>query len=305
MALTPSEQTLVLISASLAMRIYPFPTLYSSPMSKPLEPSRHIPKAHDAPVHVVTVDPTSSYVATGSADGVVKVWDLKRGYVTHAFKGHGGVISCLRFHLPSTSSNQEDRDASPTIWLVTGSVDTRIRIFDLVRSNVRSANAKPFAVLDGHVSVPRGVDFSADGKWMLTAGRDSVVLVWQLHSTAAKTSSKKKVGTGENAPVPILAKTIPVSEAVEALAVIEPAISLMSKSGGEPLQFFIAGDKGAVHIWDAHRGTLLMTFQERREHQSADAQQLRSIQEAVYVRFRSLPAMSRPPIPDTAVQRPQ
>jgi len=291
-ALAPSENELVVISASLSMRIYAFPSLYSSPMSKPLEPSRHMPKSHDAPVHVVTVDPTSSYIATGSADGVAKVWDMKRGYVTHAFKAHGGVISCLRFHFPSVPSHQEDANSPPSIWLVTGSIDTRIRIFDLVKSNVRSANAKPFAVLDGHVSVPRGIDFSADGKWMLTAGRDSVVLVWQLQPPAVKVASKK--GIGENMLTPTLAKTIPVLEAVEALAVIKPISPLTGKSAGEPLHFFIAGEKGAVHIWDAHRGTLLRTFQERREDQSMDAEELRSIREAMCVYRQNRKIVSNP-----------
>ncbi|KIM31724.1 hypothetical protein M408DRAFT_237363 [Serendipita vermifera MAFF 305830] len=279
MALAPSEKELVVVTASLSIHIYPMPSLYSPPTSKAIEPLRHIPKAHDAPVHVVAVDPTSSYVATGSADGVAKVWDLKRGFVTHAFKGHGGVISCLRFHI---AESDQDTSGTPNIWLVTGSVDTRVRIFDLVKSNLRSTNAKPFAVLDGHVSVPRAIDFSADGKWMLTAGRDSVVLVWQLHPNSEKPPSKKKTGDGHSPSLPTLAKTIPVSEAVEALAVIEPVTSLLSKSGGEPLHFIIAGEKGIIRIWDAHKGKLLRNLQERQEFLSTDAQELQHIQEAIY-----------------------
>lgn len=280
MALAPSETELVLITASLSMRIFPFPSLYSSPIAKPVDPSRHIPKAHDAPAHVVAIDPTSSYAATGSADGVAKVWDLKRGFVTHAFKGHGGVISCLRFHTPFNNKNDGN---TAVIWLVTGSVDTRVRIFDLMKSNLRSTNAKPFAVLDGHVSVPRGIDFSPDEQWMLTAGRDSVVLVWQLQSNLENSSSKKKAEKGVAWGTPTLTKTIPVSEAVEALAIIEPVTSLLGKSERETLQFFVAGEKGAVHIWDAHRGKLLNTFQERQEYSSTDAQELRTIQEAMWV----------------------
>jgi hypothetical protein len=104
-------------------------------------------KAHEAPVHVCKVDPTSTYLASGSADGVVKVWatgDIKK-------------------------------------QLATGSADTEIRIFDLGAAVARTHDrSKPQAVLDGHVSVPRGLDVSQDGKWLLSAGRDSVALLWDL-----------------------------------------------------------------------------------------------------------------------------
>src|SRR5690348_2044948 len=99
MVLSPSETDLVIVTASLSIRIYPMPSLYDEASTKPIQPSRHIPKAHEAPAHVATIDATSSFLATGSADGVVKVWDIRRGYATHAFKGHGGVISCLCFHV--------------------------------------------------------------------------------------------------------------------------------------------------------------------------------------------------------------
>lgn len=277
MALSASEKELVIITASLSMRIYAFPSLYSAPLTKPLEPSRHIPKAHEAPVHVATIDPTSSYIATGSADGVAKVWDLHKGYVTHVFKGHGGVISCLTFHLSSTAG--EDEKSLPQLLLATGSVDTRVRIFDLGKSNARSSNLKPTAVLDGHVSVPRGIAFSADGRWLLTAGRDSVVLMWQLRSTGAKTSSKTK-GDQTTELAPKLIRTIPVSEAVESLGILDHSHSI-SPSSITSLQFFIGGEKGSIHIWDADQGKLLRTLEEQRGHLSEDARELQAIQEAM------------------------
>ncbi|KAJ2753458.1 U3 small nucleolar RNA-associated protein, partial [Coemansia nantahalensis] len=50
-------------------------------------------KAHDAPVIAMDIDATSTLVATGSADNTVKVWDIDRGYCTHNFKGHGGLVT--------------------------------------------------------------------------------------------------------------------------------------------------------------------------------------------------------------------
>ncbi|PVG01825.1 U3 small nucleolar RNA-associated protein [Serendipita vermifera] len=275
MATSPSERYLAVVTASLSLRIYQLPPLYSPPISKPIEPIRHIPKAHDAPVHVVTIDATSNHIATGSADGMVKVWDLHRGYVTHAFRGHGGVISCLRFHISKTEDDTMDPGR---IFLATGSVDMRVRIFDLKKSNIQSSNTKPFAMLEGHVSVPRGIAFSQDGKWMLTAGRDSVVLVWNIGNTEKNFFSKSRLSESSIH----LAKTIPVSEAIEALAIIEPVPSLIPKPGTNPLQFVIAGEKGFIGIWDAHQGKLLQKLEERVEYETSDAQELRAIQEMIY-----------------------
>jgi U3 small nucleolar RNA-associated protein 13 len=276
--LSPSEKELVIVTSSLSIRIYTLPALYSSPLTKPLEPVRHIPKAHEAPVHVVIIDPSSSYIATGSADGVAKVWDLRKGYITHVFKGHGGVISCLQFYL-STSQGKEG--GSPQLTLATGSVDTRVRLFNLSDANQRSTSAKANTILDGHVSVPRGMAFSSDGKWLLTAGRDSVVLVWDL-SSQGKPSSKAKGDEKPKKITPWLWKTIPVSDTVEALGIIDQTVELHGVTkDADSLHFFIAGEKGQVQIWDAHKGKALARLGESREKQSSDAQELQSILECM------------------------
>src|ERR1700753_4103129 len=54
-------------------------------------------KPHQAPVVVSTIDSTGTLLATGGEDGIVKVWDIKGGFVTHTFHGHSGLISALHF----------------------------------------------------------------------------------------------------------------------------------------------------------------------------------------------------------------
>ena len=207
-------------------------------------------------MHVCTADPTSTYLASGAADGVVKVWDIARGYTTHAFKGHGGVVSALVFSFPRDPSlvNQ-----APTMRLVTASVDTRIRIFDLGVAAARTAGGqKPVAVLEGHVSVPRGLDVSPDGRWLVSGGRDSVVLVWDLAATQKQKGTKGK----EKAFAPALAKTIPILERVEAVGLLRPDEGLTGSTSTEQLRFYTGGEKGVVKIWDARGGTVLFTLGE-------------------------------------------
>ena len=80
-------------------------------------------KAHESPIIVMAIDQTSSLVATGSADGIIKIWDIEGGFCTHNFHGHGGVISALKFYKQGQNN-----------WkLVSGSGDCNIRIWDLLK----------------------------------------------------------------------------------------------------------------------------------------------------------------------------
>ncbi|KIO30705.1 hypothetical protein M407DRAFT_222909 [Tulasnella calospora MUT 4182] len=266
LAITPSNTHLIVVYTSLALRIYelPSPSLSTEPPTS--STSSHIPwvrqiaRAHDGPVHVLAVDPTSSYVASGSADGHVKVWDIHRGYVTHHFGGHGGVVSALAFDFQKASTTSStptkkkiDSADATAAWknmrLVTGSVDSRVRIFDL-----KLQRTDPIAILEGHISVPRSLSVSSDGKWLVTAGRDSVILVWDLHSAFSTHAPSTKKGTRVEVK---LAKTIPVLERVEAAGI------LSAMDGGEEkgLKVFTAGEKAVVKVWDVNSGKVTLTLE--------------------------------------------
>ncbi|KAI0639931.1 U3 small nucleolar RNA-associated protein [Trametes polyzona] len=281
LCITPSSSHLLLFTSSLSLRIYEIPTS-SAPQRKLVKPVRVVARAHDAPVHVCKSDPTSTYLASGSADGVVKVWDILRGYVTHLFKGHGGVVSALAFNYPFDPSSviREQK-----MQLITASVDNRIRIFDLSAAATRaSGGSKPEAVLEGHVSVPRGLDVSPDGKWLVSGGRDSVVLVWDISSKAspAKKSSKGKGKETEFAPV--LHKTIPVHERIEAVGLLHPDEDLAgAPSGPGKLRFYTGGEKGLVRIWDAREGNVLFTLGQEQDEAADDQEEQRQIVDAIYV----------------------
>lgn len=220
-----------------------------------MQPSRVIAHAHDAPVHVCTVDPTSAFLASGSADGIVKVWDISAAHVTHVFKGHGGVVSALKFNFPRDPSVAS---STKTFQLVTASVDTRIRLFDLMATCRNDQGAlEPVAVLEGHVSVPRGLDVTLDGKWLISGGRDSVVLLWDISASSCPTderAGRKRKGNSTVA-APTLSKTVPVMESVEAVGFIHPELDDFSAKSPN-LRFFTAGDKGVIRIWDLLQGAV-------------------------------------------------
>jgi U3 small nucleolar RNA-associated protein 13 len=185
--------------------------------------NRSIPKASSAPILLTCVSPDSTLFATASSDGVVKIYDTVGAYITHVFRGHGGPVSAIRFWYNVEGTRME-------LW--TGSSDSKVRVFDLRDASARvvgGGGGKAKWVLEGHVSVVRGVDVSVDGRWAVTGGRDKVVLVWNL------------VGEGKKV-VPKVVQTIIAQEQVETLG-------LLPVEGGV-LRCWTGGEKGVVRIWD-------------------------------------------------------
>lgn len=257
LCVTPSGSHLIVFTSSLSLRIYELPTS-AEPTTKRVPPTRVIGKAHEAPVHVCVSDPTSTYLASGAADGVVKVWDIVRGFVTHVFKGHGGVVSALTFNYPRNQSNLTQEQ---NMYLITASVDTRIRIFNLTEgASTSSGGGKPEAVLEGHVSVPRGLDVSVDGRWLVSGGRDSVVLVWDLLTKAPVAAKPKKSQPKTVALTPTLVKTVPILERVEAVGIVRTEESGDGKTELEQLQFYTGGEKGVIKLWGGRSCDLLRTL---------------------------------------------
>lgn len=256
--------TLLTSHMSLTVRYYPLPES-APPASTPKTPSltytRILNKAHSAPILVSQVSPDNTLFATGSSDGIVKVWDLAGGYVTHLFRGHAGPVSALHFNFPTIPEEGGGGEERRRMELLTGSTDSRVRIYNLRDANARvvggggGGNAvKPKAVLEGHVSVVRGIDVTPDGKWAVTGGRDKVVLVWDM--LPGETRGKGKATTAG----PRLVQTIIVQEQVESLGLLPQEEQVSGGCTTGRWLCYTGGDKGLVRVWDVLKGTLVATM---------------------------------------------
>lgn len=201
-------------------------------------------KPHTTPVITTALDSTGTLLATGSADGVIKVWDIRGGYVTHTFRGHSGIISALHFfettdperNITSTknhkkkrrkSSENEDEEMqdamadkntpNASFRLASGSEDGKIRIWDL-------AKRKSLAALDSHVSVVRGLDFSAEENALVSGSRDKTIILWDASSWKVK-------------------RVVPVLEGVEAVGFLQNSNFI-----------YTGGEHGTLRVWNARSG---------------------------------------------------
>ncbi|KZF24602.1 WD40 repeat-like protein [Xylona heveae TC161] len=201
-------------------------------------------KPHTAPVISSAVDRTGTLFATGGSDGVVKVWDIRGGFTTHVFRGHSGIISSLRFfeaaapasHVGISARNrrkgkknkaQDDEEMEgleesegglvQTFRLASGDDDGKVRVWDLHRRNC-------VAILDSHVSVVRGLDFSSEENALVSGSRDKTIILWDAATWK-------------------LRKVIPVLETVEAVGFIAQGSLL-----------YTGGENGCVRLWETNDG---------------------------------------------------
>lgn len=236
LCLAPDASHLVICSRSLSMRIFALvseegPQTLSSKLSRTLKP-------HNTPVVSSAVDSTGSLLATGGTDGTVKVWDIRGGYVSHTFHGHGGVVSALKFFASESTAPSRNADGkwnrkrksrdgdqmavdgtypAQAIYLASGGEDGKIRVWNL-------ESRKSVAALDSHVSVVRSLDHSADQQLLLSASRDRTIILWD-------TQTWKQL------------KVIPALEVLETAGFI---------NNGR--YCYAGGEHGAVRVWDAVAG---------------------------------------------------
>ena len=212
-------------------------------------------KPHSTPVVTIATDRTGTLLATGGADGTVKVWDIRGGYVTHTFQAHTQVISALQFfehsghdikqlstskskrkrntrplgsnddeaEIETSSSNSNDSNAA--LCLASGGDDGKIKVWSL-------AKRVAIATMDSHVSIVRGIRYSDSLKILVSASRDRTLTLWSTQDWR-------------------MIMVIPVFEAVEAVGFL-----------GSNNLMYTGGESGRLRIWDCHSGRELTAEQE-------------------------------------------
>lgn len=237
---TTSASHLIVCSRSLSMRIYALKQDLTSIPSLKAVLLRSV-KPHSSPVVVLAIDKTSTLVATGSADGMVKVYDIRGGFVTHNFPVSNVLVTALHFfelvasqrieetgisarsrkidRRRSTGQHEvEDAATGKSLRLACGNDEGKVRIWDLYeRGN------KPVA-LDSHSSSVSALDYSAEGNTLITASRDQTVMWWDTQTWK-------------------VSKVVPVLEQIEAAGFLNRGRYI-----------YTGGANGCIRVWYTESG---------------------------------------------------
>ncbi|KAI7762677.1 hypothetical protein LZL87_014165 [Fusarium oxysporum] len=113
-------------------------------------------------INSVVFSHDSKWVASGSNDMTIRIWDAETGECERVLKGHSRGVKSVVFSHDSK-------------WVASGSDDRRIRIWD-------AETGKCERVLQGHSSDVNSVVFSHDSKKVASGSFDETIRIWDAET---------------------------------------------------------------------------------------------------------------------------
>jgi WD40 repeat protein len=165
-------------------------------------------KRRSAMVWAVAVAPDGSWIASGSDDKTVRIWDVKTSQTRAVLEGHSGAVRAVAVAPDSnwmasgsddgtvriwnmgtrqewaTVKGDADRVVAVAVapdgsWIASGSGDKTVRIWD-----TRTGQAR--AVLEGHSGAVLAVAVAPDGSWIASGSGDKTVRIWDTRTGQAR-----------------------------------------------------------------------------------------------------------------------
>ena len=138
---------------------------------------------HTADVYDVAYSPDGGTLATGSADGTVRLWNVATGQLSSTLTGHGRAVRAVAYS-PDGGT------------LATGSIDRTVKLWDVATGQLQHSFARhPQAVL--------AVAYSRDGGTVATGSADGKARLWDVatgHLSKVLIAHKKPVHTVAYSP---------------------------------------------------------------------------------------------------------
>jgi len=123
----------------------------------------------DSGATAVAWSPDGSRFASGSADGIVKVWDAGSYTEIHTLKGHSGCVWSIAWSPDGTRLVSGSRDQPVPLY---GSCkDKTVKVWDAV-------NGSELYTLQDHRRILHAVDWSPDGTRIATSGLS--INIWSI-----------------------------------------------------------------------------------------------------------------------------
>ncbi|NER21709.1 MAG: protein kinase [Symploca sp. SIO1C2] len=121
---------------------------------------------HLSLIDTVALSPDGCFLASGSWDHTIKIWQLATGKLVHTLTEHSGWIK-------SVVISQDSKT------LVSGSADKTIKVWDLETASVK-------ATLKGHTNAVQALAISLTGQILASGSADHQINIWDLSSGQVK-----------------------------------------------------------------------------------------------------------------------
>ncbi|UKZ80787.1 hypothetical protein TrVFT333_008552 [Trichoderma virens FT-333] len=136
---------------------------------------------HIKPIHALDWSSDGHRILSGSADGWIKCWDVRKVQRTGGVGAHNSAVSDMRWYkglddpLLGTPPGQDEKGAQlpkkAGTFFISSGFDRNIKIFS-------ADDWTLVQTLSGHTAPVASVDYSNDGRWIVSGGHDRTVKLW-------------------------------------------------------------------------------------------------------------------------------
>ena len=117
---------------------------------------------HSDAVRSVSFSPDRKYIASGSADDTVKLWEVDSGKEIRTFTGHTDDVRSVSFSPDGK-------------YIASGSYDKTVKLWEV-------DSGKEIRTFSGRIGVVSSVSFSPDGKYIASGSSDGTVKLWNVET---------------------------------------------------------------------------------------------------------------------------
>ncbi|MBC7878530.1 MAG: PD40 domain-containing protein [Anaerolineales bacterium] len=248
---------------------------------------------HTDYIYGVAISPDGKYLATGSVDQTVRLWDMATGETIRVLTGHTYTIDGVVFSPDGKYLLSGSHDGTARLWEVATGQTVKVFPTTISMGNVAfSPDGKYFAAayadsigriwdvttgqivhtLAGHTDLLTRVAYSPDGKYVLTGSGDNTARLWDsmsgeqvqvfaghTHGISAVAFSPdgKTIATGDDASVRLW--DISTAKVVQEFSGHQTWISGIQFSPDGRFLFTGSGDRTA-RLWDISTGKQTRIF---------------------------------------------
>ncbi|MCZ8126387.1 MAG: serine/threonine protein kinase [Microcystis sp. LE19-114.1B] len=122
---------------------------------------------HSGTVDSLAYSPDGRYLASGSGDKTIKIWEVATGKQLRTLTGHSDTVSSVVY--------------SPDVrYLASGSNDKTIKVWDVVTGT-------ELRTLTGHSDSVWSVVYSPDGRYLASGNGDKTIKIWEVATGKVRT----------------------------------------------------------------------------------------------------------------------
>ncbi|MEO0687083.1 MAG: WD40 repeat domain-containing protein, partial [Cyanobacteria bacterium J06649_11] len=243
-------------------------------------------------ISLIDISSNGEYIATGSGEKIIKVWEINTGLYLQSLSGHISEINAITFSNTNKILATASVDRTVKVWDITtgkclktlqgradfvhstifsndnlkiiacaniSNEDNFIRIWQIDDLNFSSNKTKnqtnqiPNKILKGHDENIWSIAFSPDGTKIVSGSSDRTVKIWNSHSgQCLKTLSGHPYG---------FASRFKSGNPPNALAHSRPVLSVTFSPDGNTVAS--CGGHSIIKLWNVETGDCFQTIQEK------------------------------------------